>query len=405
MITMLKKNEFTLLDGAKDDPGQALLRAAKTGDVAQAKYLAKKCPNLNIKDDTGNTPLMLLIGNCKVEDTDDRAAALSACSYLILHGADVNAKNSAGLTPLMLVVSRHFRHNMTDLLELLVDHGANPDLVDTGGDKALTHALRSRTAIHFIQTNVNWLLLNGADPFIGVHNYKLVCSFLSQILDFETQGRVTLNHISRLIKAGKVELLRFLVCNCALDMRCATFDALSGYSPEGETLKGLSPLMLALLHDRADIAKYFIVNGFLTDLDLKREPLRFRNSLSEGPKDLLRKLHSQPWPLSKLSLWTVSALLGPLPQRADMVGRTKLSDTVKQLLVFQGPMSRVCSHLWEKLPVKTTCDYTTVPCLRPLVLNWPHGRGIERKCACCLDKVCKDLTSSSPTLDSETKCK
>lgn len=56
---------------------------------------------------------------------------------LIAMGADVNVRNETGQTPLMLATEKGY----ADMVQVLIQHGANPKLVNLQGESALTIAL------------------------------------------------------------------------------------------------------------------------------------------------------------------------------------------------------------------------------------------------------------------------
>ena len=56
---------------------------------------------------------------------------------LIAMGADVNVRNETGQTPLMLATEKGY----ADMVQVLIQHGANPKLVNNQGESALTIAL------------------------------------------------------------------------------------------------------------------------------------------------------------------------------------------------------------------------------------------------------------------------
>jgi ankyrin repeat protein len=52
-------------------------------------------------------------------------------------GADVNVRNDAGQTPLMFATEKGY----ADMVQVLIQSGANPKLVNNQGESALTIAL------------------------------------------------------------------------------------------------------------------------------------------------------------------------------------------------------------------------------------------------------------------------
>ena len=77
------------------DPGAALRRAAETGDARALEALLKGQIDLDARDASGRTALMLAI-------LHGQARAVDA---LLAHGADPNAADSRGTTPLQAAMA------------------------------------------------------------------------------------------------------------------------------------------------------------------------------------------------------------------------------------------------------------------------------------------------------------
>jgi ankyrin repeat protein len=85
----------------------------------------KSWPTTNVRDDNGNTPLMMAC----------RGGHLDVVEKL-LDSSHLDHQNSDGMTALFYAsVNEH-----PDIVKLLLDHGANPDLQNTNGNTALTAA-------------------------------------------------------------------------------------------------------------------------------------------------------------------------------------------------------------------------------------------------------------------------
>jgi ankyrin repeat protein len=91
------------------------------------KLLLDNGANPNVTNRNGYVPLF------QTSDTN-------IIRWLVEHKADVNTRNAAGLTPLMC------GQIPADKLEILLSHGANPDLQDTNGNAALHHIVRAGCA-------------------------------------------------------------------------------------------------------------------------------------------------------------------------------------------------------------------------------------------------------------------
>jgi uncharacterized protein len=92
------------------DQGQALIEAAKQGDLKQVQELLEKGADINTKDKDGMTALMVACLNGHAEVVKD----------LLAKGADVNAEAKKGFTALKMASL----YNYTEVVELLKAHGA-----------------------------------------------------------------------------------------------------------------------------------------------------------------------------------------------------------------------------------------------------------------------------------------
>ena len=90
------------------------------------------------------TPLMLAVTDF-VHGSEDKGREI--LETLLDHGANVNATNELGKTPLMYAAA----DNSAEAVELLLARGANPFLKDSSGETALdkTQDTRVRVLLHF----------------------------------------------------------------------------------------------------------------------------------------------------------------------------------------------------------------------------------------------------------------
>jgi len=124
--------------------------AAAKGKQATVIALLKENPDLvNSRDKFGNTPLHVAAKHNRV----------GIAELLLANGADVNARvtegNNAGKTPLTLALEPYHHREM---LELLLMHGADPNVMLSWGITPLHHAIERD-----VPYDVELLLANGAD--------------------------------------------------------------------------------------------------------------------------------------------------------------------------------------------------------------------------------------------------
>ncbi|MCL7046394.1 hypothetical protein MKW94_021018, partial [Papaver nudicaule] len=104
---------------SKDGKGQTpLYYAIKEGDLITVRYLLEKGANVDASDDTGHTPLQ-----CAAAMGDTTIIAL-----LLSKGVHVDVATKGGTALLIAVSSDH-----QDVVKMLLDHGANPDVVACEG--------------------------------------------------------------------------------------------------------------------------------------------------------------------------------------------------------------------------------------------------------------------------------
>lgn len=109
---------------ALDEDGKtALMRASKEEELFEA--LLKQGANLEIRGQQGLTGLQMA---CLWEGTAE-------VERWLRYGANLETRSESGQTPLMLVANR------PQLLQLLLDHGAQVNATEADGDTALDHAV------------------------------------------------------------------------------------------------------------------------------------------------------------------------------------------------------------------------------------------------------------------------
>lgn len=115
-----------------EDRDQALLEAAKRGDLKLVQDLIKKGADVNARDHSGATALHKAAWAKNGTDV---------VKCLLDNGVDVNAKDSSGRTALLEAISGwNYTGQSLGLLELLLDRGANVNAKTLTGKTPLMEA-------------------------------------------------------------------------------------------------------------------------------------------------------------------------------------------------------------------------------------------------------------------------
>ena len=140
------RNFNSILSGARFDVAKVLLEELGTDP--------------NVKDNDGDTPLMLM-----VRAVNSGAFSQDKASLLLRHGADPNTRNNKGATPLIEIVSLFSEVNEDEdsirLIRLLLRRGADPDLRARNSDTPLIRAAKHEDDSLY---EIRALLAGGADP-------------------------------------------------------------------------------------------------------------------------------------------------------------------------------------------------------------------------------------------------
>lgn len=145
-------NQWLVEDGATP-----FLRAAQSGDLVLMKLLVDHGADPSLSTDYKVTPLMVASGIGWVEGVTyewSPQETLETVKYLLEHGADVNAQDSEDLRTALMGAAHKGRN---DVVELLVQHGADLSLHDIG----------SRDTVHGL-AGVSWQAIDYADGLVRV---------------------------------------------------------------------------------------------------------------------------------------------------------------------------------------------------------------------------------------------
>ena len=121
----------------------SLIRAARGADVEAIEILLEHGALIDLPNDNGDTALIAAAGYGQEPGATrgrfrTQAEALLATQALLANGgADINHQNKAGITALHAAADQGW----SDIVALLLDHGADPLIEDSFGTTALDYAL------------------------------------------------------------------------------------------------------------------------------------------------------------------------------------------------------------------------------------------------------------------------
>lgn len=135
--TVKKLTEDRDLDiNYQDKSGWSYLHYYNHDEVDIAKLLLERGCNVNLKDNSGDTPLNRAVsyGNTKT------------VKYLIEHGADVNSQNNNGYSPIIQAAIVAGNGNKdAECLKALLNNKAEPNLMNKQGKTALDYAFEYKS--------------------------------------------------------------------------------------------------------------------------------------------------------------------------------------------------------------------------------------------------------------------
>ncbi|GFO13431.1 ankyrin [Plakobranchus ocellatus] len=327
----------------------SLMFAASAGNWACMEYLIEAGSDVNAVDMVSGKTSMLYVAESITADENK----IKCLELLLTNGANVNAQTREKKTALMALAEKC---TSPELINLLLDEGAEPDLLDNHGVSAFLHVLKRRDRQHL----------------------PLLNCFVQRDIQLQWDAFRKL----------------MLSPSCSEILQEAVINGLMPLSPESPRYKSdLSFIGAALSVEKTEMALYFLASGFLNINDFKVSGSfpQFRLSIEkykmtyqepEKRFNPLLSLNQEPWPLVVLCFVTVSSLLGPSPGRRDRVQQTQLPGKLQRKLLFQEPISKLCVSQWSKiLPCFNPQEYEGMPRPRPLLDHWPVGRDLNM-CSC-----------------------
>lgn len=269
---------FSSLDMAKFDLKKRtdLLLTAMTKNAPELLTFLNNTKQLNVndRDDSGQTPLHVIIPKGEKEDV----------AFFIKNGADVDAKDDSGKTPLYVA----FKHNKVKIIRCLIKNGADIKaryengemLLHMAVDKDQTEVIKllvdkvdlnatkddGRTALHIaaLRGNIKPATILAAEKEINVnakdengwtslHLAVRASKFREEIVTLLLQNKANVDakdndgrtplHLA--VCEGRAEVVRLLIDNLA-DIN------------EQDTLFGKTPLHLAVEKNRTEIIRLLL---------------------------------------------------------------------------------------------------------------------------------------------------
>ncbi len=241
----------------QNNDGETALFKASQENAEVVRVLLANGADPNLKNKEGTSPAQVAIGSSDsrvtlpllikykadltIEDEKGRTLLHKACvtrdsnatEILLENGSDINAKDNEGFVPLILAINdtvlpseldgdaKVARGGREDVVELLLQHGANPNLPDPAGNTALHHAAQEDRRVI-----LRLLLENKGDP-----NHK------------NNEGATPLHTAAQ-----------------APSLRAAELLIKNGANPNAVDNKGQTPLHIAALYDQVAIVKLLLAN-------------------------------------------------------------------------------------------------------------------------------------------------
>lgn len=289
--------------------------AARRGYLKCLRFLAHSGADLNVVIESELTPLLVAaegkrakcvayLTQCVSSSILDHANSIgetalmfasrylaeTSMPYLLNAGANLNLQNGRKDTALMVAV----QCKNIEAVKLLLDAGADVNIIRDDGETALTRALGNSDP-----SIVTTLLVSGADPTYSYSYFGL-------------------DRFHENVAVGRDAVVRTLVIHGfpPLDLQVTMFqdDDDDGDLAYLEELP-ISPLAVALLFGKPEIARYFIEIRFLTRFDIlqlcwNRAIRRILQRLNKKEcLEIVDSLSSRPHPLRTLSLVAITSVL------------------------------------------------------------------------------------------------
>ncbi|GFS17829.1 ankyrin repeat protein [Elysia marginata] len=366
---------FTTQDGET-----ALTIATRKGNADCVKFLAEHVSRetLNQTNNNGNTAVMIAA-------IHDRILCLR---HLIQAGADLDVKDTHGHTALMSAA--HVKS--ADAATLLLDSGACVNTVAEYGETFLEALREEEYERKYGKFKTSKLVLKalhvGLDPTLSRRDRQVLHNMVgSELCNAELRG---------LVMNGFPPL--DLDCGGLVECYWSNYSNSSVQSILGTSSTAISPLTMAFLLARPDVAWYFIANNFFTHSDLMhlcrdnkiRQYLQkeiqyesyeiFYCKKAKQCLEILDFLCGRPHSLHTLALIAISSALSQdllhdpsdslkseeswicRPSFREKVAMLEIPPSLKRELLHQTPLSGLCCNFWDHIPICDGERFTVCQC-------------------------------------------
>ncbi|XP_059173941.1 serine/threonine-protein phosphatase 6 regulatory ankyrin repeat subunit C-like isoform X2 [Physella acuta] len=332
----------------------AAMYAADTGKLEYLKLLQKFGANVDKSDSEGVTALMLSSQSGKIE----------CVQFLLGEKVDINKKDRMGKSAIFYAAGQ----GEVQCLQHLIDKKAEINFCDHNQYSALMHALKLgelEAAQLLIDNNadVNFVGLDGKTAFTlayynSLGDYSIIEDLLLHGADLNLSPEdQSFLHIM-VAKNHRTIVRRMVINGCPpTDRRCS--DNCFRFNHHKVPI---SPLCVALLSGNDDIARYFIINRYFTSYDLFHlaKDIEFYQKINTSEDNeislLVEYLEGFSYPLQDICLVAVRTLLNATPssmsQKASVLSRWKLPESIQRQLLFTEPSSSLCVQCWQAISLE-----------------------------------------------------
>jgi ankyrin repeat protein len=280
----------------------------RAGDLESLKSLVESGADLESRDFTGDTPLLVATENDQLE----------IVKYLIQHGAHREARDARQYTSLVIAVKEDNR----EIVKYLLENNAEREVLDEYGNTPLLIAIENEnfeTAKLLLEAGVNREARdqNGDTPLllaVETQDSKIVRLLLESGADREVRDQNGVTPLLLAAEKGYFRIVKYLVE--------------AGADREARDRKGFTPYFIATMYEHFKIAEYLRKKGAEVDAPNLEgfTPLAF--GVNIGSLDTVRYLLSVGANLSARVNETISIL-----ELSEHPRETKNQEKIHQLIL------------------------------------------------------------------------